>query len=103
MGAAVNSRHSRWSLSPRAGVLAPTIVALLHDADVAARRNRPLYFCKTGFRCLFKPRATIHHFTTVRAAERRGLVISQGEGHKRRIYITGLGLDTLARLERKAA
>jgi|GEM_PF-5176924 hypothetical protein len=94
---------ARWSTSPRANLLPPTIVALLRAASNAARANRPLRYHKLGF---YDPRRVnvldVHSFATARAAERRGLVQTSGEAPFRILHITGLGLDAQARLNRKA-
>lgn len=92
----------KWSTSKKAGEISPTISALLRDAQRSAARNKPLYYCKFGFRVLAS-RARVHSFATARAAERRGLVITTGEAPHRVLHITGLGLDEVERLSRRSA
>lgn len=94
---------SRWSNSKNAGALPPPIVALLRDAGNAARANHPLRYHKHGF---YDPRRVnslrVHAFATARAAERRGLVMTSGTAPHRILHITGLGLDAMAKIRRKA-
>jgi hypothetical protein len=83
--------------------LPPTIKALLRDAGNAARHNLPLRYHKYGF---YDPRRNekivVHSFQTVRAAEKRGLVITSGEAPHRILHITGRGLDVRAVAQRRS-